>query len=301
MINGLGVVGWGVGGIEAEAVMVGQPLSRIVTPEVIGFKVHRRACKRRRAPRTDLTLTVTEILRKHKVVGKFVEFFGEGTASLSLPDRATIANMAPEYGATMGFFPVDAEDHRLLPRHRPRQRRDRSLRAPTFQGPGPVRRAGCPGASQASGDIQLLAGGLGWTWARWNAEPGRSQAPAGPHRTRPPGPSSPVSRPAAEKHHPTALLHTRPSPSKEPADTLAFKATPTPPGAPRFVAEMEAKDPRRAIVQDRPTRAACTEKKLTIGNGDVLIAAITSCTNTSNPSVMLAAGLLAKKAVEGPG
>jgi aconitate hydratase len=104
MINGIGVVGWGVGGIEAEAAMLGQPVY-FLTPDVVGFELTGRL--REGVTATDLVLTVTEILRQHKVVGKFVEFFGEGTRSLALPDRATIANMAPEYGATMGFFPVD--------------------------------------------------------------------------------------------------------------------------------------------------------------------------------------------------
>src|SRR6195256_189010 len=106
MINGLGVFGWGVGGIEAEAAMLGQPLSLLI-PEVVGFKLHGRLPEG--ATATDLVLIVTEILRKKGVVGKFVEFYGTGLSSLSVPDRATIANMAPEYGATMGFFPVDAE------------------------------------------------------------------------------------------------------------------------------------------------------------------------------------------------
>jgi aconitate hydratase len=113
MINGLGVVGWGVGGIEAEAVMLGQPIY-MLTPEVVGFKLSGQLPEG--ATATDLVLTVTEMLRKHKVVGKFVEYYGPGLSSMSLPDRATIANMAPEYGATMGFFPVDAETLRFLER-----------------------------------------------------------------------------------------------------------------------------------------------------------------------------------------
>src|SRR5258707_3052566 len=104
MINGIGVVGWGVGGIEAEAGMLGQPVY-FLTPDVVGVELKGKL--REGLTATDLVLTVTEMLRKAKVVGKFVEFFGEGTRSLSVPDRATIANMAPEYGATMGFFPVD--------------------------------------------------------------------------------------------------------------------------------------------------------------------------------------------------
>src|SRR5207247_1000390 len=111
MINGLGVLGWGVGGIEAEAAMLGQPVSMLI-PEVIGFRLHGRLPAG--ATATDLVLTVTEMLRKKKVVGKFVEFYGAGLSSLSLADRATIGNMSPEYGATMGFFPIDAESLKYL-------------------------------------------------------------------------------------------------------------------------------------------------------------------------------------------
>jgi aconitate hydratase len=111
MVNGLGVLGWGVGGIEAEAAMLGQPVSMLI-PEVVGFKLYGKLPPG--ATATDLVLTVTEMLRKKKVVGKFVEFYGSGLSSLSLADRATIANMAPEYGATMGFFPVDAETLKYL-------------------------------------------------------------------------------------------------------------------------------------------------------------------------------------------
>ena len=116
MINGLGVLGWGVGGIEAEAVMLGQPLY-MVTPQVVGFKLQGRL--REGVTATDLVLTVTQMLRKKGVVEKFVEFFGPGLAEMTLADRATIANMAPEYGATCGFFPVDAETLALPPAHRP--------------------------------------------------------------------------------------------------------------------------------------------------------------------------------------
>ena len=139
MINGIGVVAWGVGGIEAEAAMLGQPVY-FLTPDVVGFEMTGRL--REGVTATDLVLTVTEILRQHKVVGKFVEFFGEGTRSLALPDRATIANMAPEYGATMGFFPVDEKTLALFRGYRPHPGRDRDVRG-LFQGPGPVRRSGC--------------------------------------------------------------------------------------------------------------------------------------------------------------
>ena len=119
MVNGLGVFGWGVGGIEAEAAMLGQPLSMLI-PDVVGFKLHGRLPEG--ATATDLVLTVTQMLRKKGVVGKFVEFYGTGLSSLTLPDRATIANMAPEYGATMGFFPVDAETLAYLRFTEPRTR-----------------------------------------------------------------------------------------------------------------------------------------------------------------------------------
>ena len=122
MVNALGVFGWGVGGIEAEAAMLGQPSSMLI-PEVVGFRLHGKL--REGATATDLVLTVTEMLRKKGVVGKFVEFYGTGLSTLSVPDRATIANMAPEYGATMGFFPVDAETLRYL-RFTGRARRSRS-------------------------------------------------------------------------------------------------------------------------------------------------------------------------------
>ena len=134
MINALGVFGWGVGGIEAEAAMLGQPSSMLI-PEVVGFRLHGKLSEG--ATATDLVLTVTEMLRKKGVVGKFVEFYGTGLSSLSVPDRATIANMAPEYGATMGFFPVDAETLAYFAIHRPLARADRSRRS-LLQGTIPV-------------------------------------------------------------------------------------------------------------------------------------------------------------------
>ena len=134
MVNGLGVFGWGVGGIEAEAAMLGQPLSMLI-PAVVGFKLHGRLPEG--ATATDLVLTVTQMLRKKGVVGKFVEFYGTGLSSLTLPDRATIANMAPEYGATMGFFPVDAETLAYL-RFTARARRAGPPRRGLHQGAGPV-------------------------------------------------------------------------------------------------------------------------------------------------------------------
>jgi aconitate hydratase len=293
MINGIGVVAWGVGGIEAEAAMLGQPIY-FLTPDVVGFELTGRL--REGCTATDLVLTVTEILRSHKVVGKFVEFFGEGTASLTLPDRATIANMAPEYGATMGFFPVD---EKTLDYFRGTGRSKGEIeafeayfRAQELFG---VPKAGDIDYSQV---VQLDLGQVTPSLAgpkrpQDRIELGRVAAQF----------ASLFSKPNAENgfNQPAALLHTRYQPELgQPADPPApEKATPTPPGAPRFEAEMEGNKPARATAhaEDEPLSQA-VQKKLTIGNGDVLIAAITSCTNTSNPGVLLAAGLLAKKAVE---
>ena len=174
MINGIGVVGWGVGGIEAEAGMLGQPVY-FLTPDVVGVELKGKLSEGITA--TDLVLTVTEMLRKEKVVGKFVEFFGEGAASLAVPDRATIANMAPEYGATMGFFPVDDATVDYLHGHRPHRRGGRSVRG-VLQGAGPVR--------HAAGRRDRLHEGRD---ARPRDDQGvarRTEAPAGPHRARQP-------------------------------------------------------------------------------------------------------------------
>ena len=169
MINGIGVVGWGVGGIEAEAGMLGQPVY-FLTPDVVGVDLKGKL--REGVTATDLVLTVTELLRKEKVVGKFVEFFGEGTAALPLPDRATIGNMAPEYGATMGFFPVDEETMDYL-QHGPHRRRNGSVRK-LLQGARPVRRA--------EGWQHRLQQGGGARSRQHRAVAGRSEAPARPHR-----------------------------------------------------------------------------------------------------------------------
>ena len=298
MINGIGVVGWGVGGIEAEAAMLGQPVYFLM-PDVVGFELTGRL--REGVTATDLVLTVTEILRQHKVVGKFVEFFGEGTASLALPDRATIANMAPEYGATMGFFPVD---NKTLDYFRGTGRSKAEIEAfeAYFRAQGIFGVPGAPGASIKSGEIdysQVVTLDLGQV----------TPSLAGPKRPQDRIELGQVARQFAELfskpnaqngfNRPAALLHTRHQPhSGDDIDTVApGEPRPTPPGAPRFVAEMEANKPAVVTAEAAP---ALPNKgsKLSIGNGDVLIAAITSCTNTSNPGVLLAAGLLAKKAVE---
>jgi len=285
MINGIGVVGWGVGGIEAEAAMLGQPLY-LLTPDVVGFELTGRL--RGGVTATDLVLTVTEILRRHKVVGKFVEFFGEGTASLALPDRATIGNMAPEYGATMGFFPVD---EKTLDYFRGTGRSKAEIEAfeAYFKAQGLF---GVP----RRGDIdysQIVTLDLGTV----------TPSLAGPKRPQDRIELGQVAKqfatlfslPNAQNgfNRPAELLHTR-YVAEYAAPAPMPQAAPVPEGAPRFEVEMVANRPARA----RAPSAAQPETRLTIGNGDVLIAAITSCTNTSNPGVLLAAGLLAKKAVE---
>ncbi len=295
MINGIGVVAWGVGGIEAEAAMLGQPVY-FLTPDVVGFELTGRL--REGVTATDLVLRVTEALRKEKVVGKFVEFFGEGTRTLALPDRATIGNMAPEYGATMGFFPVD---EKTIDYFKGTGRTKTEIEA--FEAYFKVQ--GLFGVAQA-GDIdysQVVTLDLGDV----------TPSLAGPKRPQDRIELGQVanqfkslySKPIAENgfNQPAALLATRHLLSRtgeSSADTVPG-ALPTPAGAPRMVVEMESNRPTlaSAISTHKDVATSLAQKDgVAIGNGDVLIAAITSCTNTSNPSVLLAAGLLAKKAVE---
>ncbi len=244
MINGVGVVAWGVGGIEAEAGMLGQPVY-FLTPDVVGFELTGQL--REGVTATDLVLTVTEILRKHKVVGKFVEFFGEGTASLSVPDRATIGNMAPEYGATMGFFPVD----------------DKTVEY--FKGTG-----------RSKAEIEAFE-------AYWKA-----QKMFGIPKKGDIDYSSVVSLDLG------SVVPSLAGP-KRPQDRIEITHLSSKFGElfSKPVAENGFNQPAEKL-----TQGFKADSGLDIHNGDVLIAAITSCTNTSNPSVMLAAGLLAKKAVE---
>jgi aconitate hydratase len=244
MINGIGVVGWGVGGIEAEAGMLGQPLY-ILTPDVVG--VHLRGKLHPACTATDLVLTVTEMLRKAKVVGKFVEFFGEGTASLAVPDRATLGNMAPEYGATMGLFPVD---DKTLDYFRGTGRSEAEIEAfaAYFKAQGLY---GVPkkGAIDYSQTLELDLASVMPSLA---------------------GPKRPQDRINLDKVKSTfTALFSRPMAEN------GFNRKP-----------------------EELSRAHRTFDGIELKNGDVLIAAITSCTNTSNPGVLLAAGLLAKKAVE---
>jgi aconitate hydratase len=248
MINGLGIVGWGVGGIEAEAGMLGQPVY-FLTPDVVG--VHLTGAIREGVTATDVALTVTQILRKAKVVGKFVEFFGTGAAALPLVDRATIANMAPEYGATMGFFPIDEECTNYL-RATGRSNGDCKLYENYY------RAQGLWGMPQL-GEIeysQLIELDLATV----------KPSVAGPKR-----PQDRIELPNLRREFFASL--------QRPTNENGFGKT--------------RQDSAKSVKIETTTK-----KKAKIGTGSVLIAAITSCTNTSNPSVMLAAGLLAKKAVE---
>ncbi|NIE56927.1 MULTISPECIES: aconitate hydratase AcnA [unclassified Burkholderia] len=244
MINGIGVVGWGVGGIEAEAGMLGQPVY-FLTPDVVGVELKGKLIEGVTA--TDLVLTITEMLRKEKVVGKFVEFFGEGTKSLSLPDRATIGNMAPEYGATMGFFPVDEKTIEY------------------FEGTGRTKAE--IAAFENYFKAQKLfgipkAGDIDYTKVVTLDLATVAPSLAGP---------------------------------KRPQDRIEIgnvKSTFT-----DLFSKPVAENGFAKKAEDLATQYT-TSNGVDVKNGDVLIAAITSCTNTSNPSVLLAAGLLAKKAVE---
>src|SRR6202790_877153 len=234
MINGLGVVGWGVGGIEAEARMLGQPISMLL-PEVVGFKMKRRLAEGCTA--TDLVLTVTQMLRKKGVVGKFVEFYGPGVAALPLADRATIGNMAPEYGATIGFFPIDHQTLDYL-RLSNRSAEQIALVEAYAKAQGLFLNPDSPDPEYSDTlelDLSTVVPSL-----------------AGPKR-----PQDRINLPDVKKN---------------------------------FLASLTAA-PKTAQIGTNGSKA-------TIHDGSVVIAAITSCTNTSNPSVMVAAGLLAKKAVE---
>jgi aconitate hydratase len=244
MINGVGVVGWGVGGIEAEAGMLGQPVY-FLTPDVVG--VHLKGALRDNVTATDLVLTITEMLRKAKVVGKFVEFFGEGVENLSVPDRATIANMAPEYGATMGFFPVDERTVEFFEATGRTEDEVAAFRAYfKAQGMFGIPRAGqCDYSQVLELDLNHVAPSL-----------------AGPKRPQ-------------DRIEIGSVKSTFSSLFSKPVAENGFA---------KQAADLD--------------RTFTTSDGIELRSGDVLIAAITSCTNTSNPSVLLAAGLLAKKAVQ---
>src|SRR6266853_380393 len=278
MINGLGIVAWGVGGIEAEAAMLGQP-TYFLTPDVVG--VHLLGSVRSGVTGTDVVLTVTEMLRKAKVVGKFVEFFGEGASNLVVPERATIANMAPEYGATMGYFPVDELTCQyLLATGRPKAKVD-SVRA-YFQA---QQMFGIPKKGQCD-YTQVLELDLA-SVRRSVAGPKRPQ-----DRIELPKLKEVFGKLLQAVPHVTGGGEQAPETVPEVVrDGLTRKDT-----NPLTEAEMMTNRP----TPDRVPAQEVHHLKVPvdIGHGDVLIAAITSCTNTSNPSVMLAAGILAKNAVE---
>jgi aconitate hydratase len=239
MINGLAVLGWGVGGIEAEAAMLGQPVSMLI-PEVIGFKLTGKLAEG--ATATDLVLTVVEMLRKKGVVGKFVEFFGEGLDTLSLEDSATIANMAPEYGATCGFFPVDNETLDYL-------------------------RA----TGREEGRVQLVE------------HYAKAQGMFRPTRTEDPVYTDTLSLDLG------TVVPSLAGP-KRPQDRVPLDGA-----ADAFAVEL---DREFSKTEDAGRRVKVDGEEYSIGHGDVVIAAITSCTNTSNPSVMLGAGLVARNALK---
>jgi aconitate hydratase len=274
MINGLGVLGWGVGGIEAEAAMLGQPVSMLV-PQVVGFKLTGKL--REGATATDLVLTVTEMLRKHGVVGKFVEFYGAGISELSLADRATIGNMAPEYGATCGIFPVDAETLRYL-RLTGRNEEHIALVEAYYKEQGLFHTPVAPEAAYSS----TLSLDLN------TVEP----SVAGPKR-----PQDRVrlsETPASFKKHLPALKGPQAHANAE-RQVQRWDGEGGHPSANGGGSAKGAPEPGHAAsVQER----FGLDVNKYLDDGSIVIAAITSCTNTSNPSVMLAAGLLAKKAVE---
>lgn len=246
MINGLGILGWGVGGIEAEAAMLGQPIYMLV-PEVVGMKLTGKL--REGVTATDLTLTVTQLLRRHGVVGKFVEFYGEGLSSMSLPDRATIANMAPEYGATMGFFPIDSEALRYMSR-----------------------------TGRSEEQVALVEA---YTKAQ------------GLFRTD--DTDDPIFTSNLELD--LSTVETSLAGPKRPQDRITLTNMKT-----TFENSLTSSDQTMGFNLDEGRLDNIglykNGQEIEMKHGDVVIAAITSCTNTSNPSVMLGAGIVAKKAVE---
>jgi aconitate hydratase len=262
MINGLGVVGWGVGGIEAEAVMLGQPISMLI-PQVVGFKLS--GSLPAGATATDLVLTITQMLRKKGVVGKFVEFFGDGIRSLSLADRATIANMAPEYGATMGFFPIDEETLRYL----------------RFTG----RSAEQVALVESYYKAQRLFHTTSELEPKYSDTLELNLATVEPCIAGPKRPQDRIPLTKSKQAFRTSLIDFLNSKIKkiEPSEVSSWiHCVPdTPP--PSLLKEVTVTDKR---------------SQFNLSHGNVIIAAITSCTNTSNPSVLIAAGILAKKAVQ---
>jgi len=278
MVNGLGVLGWGVGGIEAEAAMLGQPVSMLI-PLVVGVKLTGRL--REGATATDLVLTITEILRKHGVVGKFVEYFGPGLEDLPLADRATIANMAPEYGATCGIFPIDKESLRYL-KLTGRSDEQIALVEAYAREQGLFHDADTSEAEYSellSLDLATVESSL-----------------AGPKR-----PQDRVvlsqARESFRQALPSLIKPKAKAPNAAPSEAAVAAKQNELKQVSRW--EQEGGSPTAVGVEDPNVHEHIpTNGNVALQHGSVVIAAITSCTNTSNPSVMLAAGLLAKKAVE---
>ncbi len=271
MINGLGVLGWGVGGIEAEAAMLGQPVSMLI-PEVVGFRLSGKLPAGSTA--TDLVLTVTQMLRQKKVVGKFVEFYGIGLSALPLADRATIANMAPEYGATMGFFPADAETLKYL-RLTGRPEHHVKLVEAYTKAQGLFRTDDTP--DPAFTDTLHLDLGT--------VEPSL----AGPKR-----PQDRVPLKDSKRMYSEALKADLEKMGTLAGVAEARKATAASAEPEKTAAVMVLEDESNPVHKDEGVHCEYQGKTFTLRHGAVVIAAITSCTNTSNPSVMLGAGLLAR-------
>jgi aconitate hydratase len=272
MVNGLGVLGWGTGGIEAEAAMLGESLSMLV-PQVVGFKLTGALAEG--ATATDLVLTVTELLRKTGVVGKFVEYFGEGLASLPVADRATIGNMSPEYGATCGFFPVDEQTLTYL---RLTGRPDEQVALVEAYCKENLLWHDAASPAQYSQVVELDLGSV---------EP----SIAGPRRPQDRVPLARAKESFAETLGTFGVAYPNSSYDKEVADSFPASDPPT------FDATHEAEPAAVAVAEPEPKRRVLVNG-FELQDGSVVIAAITSCTNTSNPQVMVGAGLLAKNAVE---
>src|SRR4051794_4219309 len=285
MVNGLGVVGWGVGGIEAEAAMLGQPISMLI-PKVVGFKISGELPEGVTA--TDMVLTVTELLRKHGVVGKFVEFYGPGVGNVALANRATIGNMSPEYGSTITIFPIDAETLRYL----------------EFSG-----------RSEEQVDLVEAYAKEQGLWHDPNREPMFTETLELDLSTIVPslaGPARPQDRVPLDQSKALfapALLKSLPDPEADTVDEASLESSPAsdPPSTTEGEGDQAGRPdptagPDEPATKSRPRKvvpvALRDGSSFNIDHGHVVIAAITSCTNTSNPSVMLAAGLLARNAVD---
>ncbi|HYZ75921.1 MAG TPA: aconitate hydratase [Gaiellaceae bacterium] len=279
MVNGLGVLGWGVGGIEAEAAMLGEPLSMLV-PQVVGFKLTGRLPEGSTA--TDLVLTVTQILRRTGVVGKFVEYFGEGLASLSIADRATIGNMSPEYGATSGFFPVDEETVRYLRMTGRDEQRLALVEAYCKENMLWHEPADEPTYSEIV-ELELSS-----------VEPSL----AGPRRPQDRVPLATAKESFLEALGTFGVDYANDTYDKEVADSFPASDPPSGDGTHSYDEEEAERAPVATATRAEPVTVELDDESFEVDHGSVVIAAITSCTNTSNPSVMIGAGLLAKKAVE---